>query len=36
LIDRVSPDDIKQVAARLLDPDALSVVVVGDPAGILE
>ncbi|WP_239988526.1 M16 family metallopeptidase [Paramagnetospirillum kuznetsovii] len=34
LIAAVSLDDVKRAAARLLDPDALSIVVVGRPAGM--
>jgi zinc protease len=34
LIARVTLDDVNRVAARLLDPDALTVVVVGNPANI--
>ena len=34
LIDAVSLDDVRRVAHRLLDPQALSVVVVGQPAGM--
>ncbi len=34
LVNQVTLDDVKQVAARLLDIDAMSVVVVGDPVGV--
>jgi zinc protease len=34
LINRVTLDDVRVVAGRLLDVDAMSVVVVGDPEGI--
>ncbi|MEM9145202.1 MAG: pitrilysin family protein [Pseudomonadota bacterium] len=34
LIEAVSVEDIRRVAARLLAPDALSIVVVGEPAGL--
>ncbi|MDH3667244.1 MAG: insulinase family protein [Paracoccaceae bacterium] len=34
LIEAVTVEDIKRVAARLLDPDALSIVVVGKPEGL--
>lgn len=34
LVNRVTLDDIKRVAARLLDTDAMTVVVVGDPQGV--
>ena len=34
LIDAVAAADVKRLARRLLDPDALTVVVVGDPEGI--
>lgn len=34
LIARVTLDDVNRVAARLLDPDALTVVVVGNPENI--
>lgn len=34
LIDAVTTDDIKRVAKRLLDPQALTVVVVGQPEGL--
>ncbi|MGF1552545.1 MAG: M16 family metallopeptidase [Paracoccaceae bacterium] len=34
LIEAVSVEDIRRVAGRLLDPDALSVVVVGQPEGL--
>lgn len=34
LVEAVTLDDVKRVAARLLDPDALSVVVVGQPEGL--
>jgi len=34
LIEAVTVEDIRRVAARLLDTDALSVVVVGEPAGL--
>ena len=34
LIDAVTLDDIRRVAARLLDPDGLTVVIVGKPEGI--
>jgi len=34
LIARVTLDDVNRVAARLLDPEALTVVVVGNPANI--
>ena len=33
-IDAVGADDIRRVARRLLDPDRLTVVVVGDPKGL--
>ncbi len=33
-IEAVTQDDIARVAARLLEPDALSVIVVGEPAGL--
>jgi len=33
-IDAVTTEDIRRVAHRLIRPDALTVVVVGDPAGI--
>jgi zinc protease len=36
LIDRVSAEDIRRVARRLLDPEALTVMVVGDPQGMAE
>ena len=34
LIDKVSADDVRRVAKRLLKPDALATVVVGDPKGM--
>lgn len=34
LIEAVTGDDIRRVARRLLDPDALTIVVVGRPAGL--
>lgn len=34
LVNSVTLDDIKRVAARLLDTDAMTVVVVGDPEGV--
>jgi zinc protease len=34
LIEAVTPEDIRRVAARLLQPEALSIVVVGKPAGL--
>ena len=34
LINQVTLDDVRVVAARLLDVDAMSVVVVGDPEGV--
>jgi zinc protease len=34
LINRVTVEDVKRVARRLLDPDALTVVVVGQPEGV--
>lgn len=34
LIDAVGAADVKRLARRLLDPDALTVVVVGDPEGV--
>lgn len=33
-IEAVTIDDVRRVAARLLDPDALSIVVVGKPEGL--
>jgi len=36
LIDAVTRDDIARVARRLLNPDALTVVVVGRPNGLAE
>jgi zinc protease len=34
LINQVNLEDVKRVAARVLDVDAMSIVVVGDPEGI--
>jgi zinc protease len=34
LINAVTADDIRRVAKRLLDPEKLTVVVVGDPEGL--
>ncbi|MEM1384758.1 MAG: pitrilysin family protein [Pseudomonadota bacterium] len=34
LIEAVTVEDIERVAGRLMDPDALSIVVVGKPAGL--
>jgi zinc protease len=34
LINKVTEEDIKRVAKRLLKPDALTVVVVGKPKGL--
>ncbi len=34
LIDKVSAADVKRVAGKLLDPDKLTVVIVGDPKGM--
>ena len=34
LIDKVSAADVKRVAGKLLDPDKLTVVIVGDPQGM--
>jgi zinc protease len=34
LIGTVSAADVREVAGRLLDPDAMTIVVVGDPAGM--
>ncbi len=34
LVEAVTVEDIKRVAARLLDPEALSIVVVGKPEGL--
>lgn len=34
LVDAVTQDDVKRAAARLLDPDSLSLVVVGRPSGM--
>jgi zinc protease len=34
LINAVTADDVRRVARRLLNADALTVVVVGDPAGV--
>ena len=36
LIGKVSAADVKRVGAKLLDPDKLTVVVVGDPKGMAE
>jgi zinc protease len=36
LIDKVGAADIRRVAGKLLDPDKLTVVVVGDPKGMTE
>lgn len=36
LIGKVSAEDVKRVGAKLLDPDKLTVVVVGDPKGMTE
>jgi len=36
LIGKVSAADIKSVAAKLLDPDQITIVVVGDPAGMAD
>ncbi len=34
LMNAVTMDDVRRVARRLLKPDELTVVVVGDPAGV--
>jgi zinc protease len=34
LVNRVTLDDVKRVARRLLDIGAMTVVVVGDPVGV--
>jgi zinc protease len=34
LIEAVTLEDVKRVAARLLKPDELSIVVVGQPTGL--
>jgi zinc protease len=36
LINKVSAADVKRVGAKLLDPDKLTVVIVGDPKGMAE
>jgi zinc protease len=36
LIGKVTAADVKQVAGRLLDPDALTILVLGDPTGMGE
>jgi len=36
LINKVSAADVKRVGAKLLDPDKLTVVIVGDPKGMTE
>jgi len=36
LIDKVTAADVRRVAGKLLDPDKLTVVIVGDPKGMAE